>query len=107
MRSRRPQLIIQKGRYNEFLVNLGVDISGDTFTSEIRAEQDSVSDVLASFHCDTTENLNVLKLSLEVNDISEIEQTNGWMDIKRVSGEKPLPVFDRPLEVIFRDTVTE
>jgi hypothetical protein len=48
-----------------------------------------------------------LTLTLDNTPASGITVDFGYMDIKRVSGGEPLPVFDRPLEVKFRGVVTE
>lgn len=102
------QVIVHKGRTVILPVSLGYDISGDTFTSEIRVDQDPASALIAtwttSFATDGIDGELVLTLDNSVT--STITRTRGYMDIKRVSGGEPLPVFDEPLEVLFKEVVT-
>lgn len=103
------KVIVYKGRTNTIIVNLGIDASSDTYTSQIRSEPDVESLLLAdwtvSFVTDGTDG----KLKLTLDDIvtAQIAADSGYMDLKRVSGGEPLAVFDQALEVSFRGTVTE
>lgn len=103
------EVIVHKGRTNVIRVNMGIDVSADTITSEIRAEPDSESTLLATwevaFEDDGTD--GILLLTLDDLITSDIAASSGYMDLKRVVGGEPVPVFDRPLEVTFRGTVTE
>jgi hypothetical protein len=98
-------IVVYKNRTNILTVSLGVDVSGDTLTSEIR----TISGVLIAtwdltFDADGTDGELILKLDDLVT--ADIEYSTGLMDIKRMSGGEPLNVFDRALEVEFRETVT-
>jgi hypothetical protein len=102
------KVIVHKNRTNTITLDLGIDVSGDTLTSEIRAEEDHTSALIATwvvdFVTDGTDGL--LTLVLDDLESGQITVDSGYMDVKRVSGGEPLPVFDRPLEVSFRGTVT-
>jgi hypothetical protein len=98
-------LVVYKNRRNVVPVSLGVNLSTDTITSEIR----TLSGVLiatwsVTFDGDGTD--GELVLTLDDSALSSIPYTIGLMDLKRVSAGEPLPVFDKPLEVEFREAVT-
>lgn len=101
-------VVVHKNRRNTVMVNLGFDVSGDTITSEIRAQPDHESTLIAtwtvSFVTDGTDGR--LQLVLDDSVTAGITVDSGFMDLKRLSSGEPLPVFDRPLEVSFRGTVT-
>lgn len=102
------QVIVHKGRTNTKEVHLGWDASADTFSSQVRTTPDQ-SGVLIMAWSVTKPNGGadgVLLLTVDDTITSQIDVSSGWMDLKRVSGGEPLAVFDRPLEVIFRGTVT-
>lgn len=103
------EVIVHKGRTNTVIVKMGIDISADTFTSEIRAEPTVESAFIAawtvSFLTDGRD--GQLRLVLDDNVTSQIKANSGYMDLKRVTGGEPIPVFDRPLDVAFRGSVTE
>jgi hypothetical protein len=102
------KIIVHKGRTNVITVDLGMDISADIITSEIRSEPAQESTLLAtwdvSFKTDGIDG----ELILTMDDVitAQITASSGYMDIKRVTGGQPVPVFDSPLEVSFRGTVT-
>lgn len=102
------QVIVHKNRTNVIQVNLGINVSASTFTSEIRSDPDFKSPLIAtwtvSFLTDGSDGKIVLRLDDSVT--KEINASSGFMDLKRISGSEPVPVFDRPLEVSFRGTVT-
>lgn len=102
-------IVVYKGRTTEVIVNLGFDVSADTFSSQIRSEDDVTSTLIAtwaiSFVTDGTDGLLLLKLDNSVT--STITRTKGFMDIKRITSGEPIPVFDKPLPVIIQSTVTE
>lgn len=102
------KVIVHKGRTNVLTISLGIDVSGDTITSEIRSEPNSDSPLIATwdveFKTDGTDGELVLTLDNLIT--SQIAPNSGYMDLKRISGSEPMPVFDRPLEVGFRGTVT-
>jgi len=101
------KIIIHKNRTNKVVIDLGIDVSADTITSEIRAEQDHTSQLIATFvvafESDGTDGRLVLTLD---NSVTGITVDSGYMDLKRVSAGEPLPVLDKPLEVRFQGTVT-
>lgn len=102
------QVIVHKGRTNVVQVSLGFDVSQDIFTSEIRVAKNSSSDLIAAwvvtFETDGRDGELILTLDDSVTTL--ITQSVGYMDLKRVSGGEPLPVFDEPLEVLFTNVVT-
>jgi hypothetical protein len=99
-------LVVFKERTNVITVSLGIDVSGDTLTSEIRTQSGTlIATWDVAFDSDGSD--GELILTLDDSDTSSIDFPNGLMDIKRVSGGEPLPVFDRPLEVEFRDSITQ
>lgn len=102
------EVIVHKSRTNTLRVNLGINVAADILTSEIRSEPDPDSTLIAewdvAFVTDGTDGRLVLSLDDSVTSL--ITYTTGYMDIKRVSAGEPIPVFDRPLEVIFREVVT-
>jgi hypothetical protein len=102
------EIIVHKGRSNLITVDLGFDVAGDTLTSEIRAEESSDSDLIATWTRTKGDGgvNGILRLSLDDSVTAAITYKSGFMDIKRVTGTEPVPVFDRPLEVVFRETVT-
>lgn len=100
------QLVVHKGRVNVIAVNLGFDVTGETLTSEIRERPEQDSPLIATWTVTVTTAATGL-LSLVLDDSSNtIAQSEGYMDIKRVSGGQPLTVFDEPLSVELRGTVT-
>jgi hypothetical protein len=103
------QVIVHKGRTNTLLVDLGINVSTDTITSEIRSEPNSSSTLLATWVVTFTNDGTDGELTLVLDDAftSQITVNSGYMDIKRVTGGQPVPVFDKPLEVVFRGTVTQ
>lgn len=102
------EVIVHKGRTNVIYVDMGIDVAGETITSEIRAEENRESDLIATWTVgnltDGTDGKLVLTLDDAITGL--ITHDKGYMDIKRVAGSQPVPVFDRPLEVVFRETVT-
>ena len=102
------KVIVHKGRTNTLRVNLGMNVTGNVLTSEIRAEPDVDSTLLATWVVSVTDATNgILTLTLDDVITAQIKATSGYMDIKRIVGSEPIAVFDRPLEVSFRGTVTE
>jgi hypothetical protein len=101
------KVIVHKGRTNTLVVNLGMNVTGNTFTSEIRSEPTVDSPLIATWTVVVTDAaIGKLTLTLDNTITQAIAPSTGYMDLKRVSGGEPLPVFDRPLEVSFRGTVT-
>lgn len=102
------KVIVHKGRTNVLQINMGIDVSASTFTSEIRSGPDAESPLIATWVVAflTTGIDGKLKLTLDNTITAGISANSGYMDLKRVAGGEPIPVFDRPLEVSFRGTVT-
>lgn len=102
-------VIVHKARRNILTVNMGYDVSLDTITSEIRAAPARTAPLVAtwvvSYATDGSD--GELILTLDDTATGAIDVDRGYMDLKRVTGGEPVPVFDEPLEVIFRDAVTE
>jgi len=102
------KVVVYKARTNTLTVNLGLDVSGDAFTSQIRADSDHNSELIMTwniaFDTDGTDG----KLILTVDDVvtEQIDVASGYMDLKRVTGGQPVPVFERSIEVEFRGVVT-
>lgn len=103
------EVVVHKGRTNTITVSLGIDVSADTITSEIRSEPDVSAPLIMTWEVDFVTDGTDGELVLTVDDVvtSGIKANSGYMDIKRVTGAEPVPVFDRPLEVQFRGSVTE
>ena len=101
-------IVVHKGRTNIVTLSLGIDTSGDTITSEIRSQPEQDAPLLATWVVTpvTDGSDGRYTLTLDNTVTSQITVKSGFMDVKRVSGGEPLPVFDRPLEVEFRGTVT-
>ena len=101
-------VVVQKGRTTKLEVQLGYSAATDTFTSEIRTEADQSAPLIAAWTITKpnggTDGL--LLLTLDDTISGQITQSRGYMDLKRVSGGEPLAVFDRPVEVLIRGTVT-
>jgi hypothetical protein len=102
------QVIVHKGRTNTLLVDLGINVSADTITSEIRSEPNSDAAFIATWVVTKVDGgvNGELIFTLDDTFTSQISANSGYMDVKRVSNGEPVPVFDKPLEVVFRGTVT-
>ncbi|MBA3551204.1 hypothetical protein H0W32_03285 [Patescibacteria group bacterium] len=101
-------IVVHKGRTNIIPISLGVDVSGDVFTSQIRSEPDVSAPLIATWDVEFETNGVDGELILTLDDTltGQIRINSGYMDLKRMSNGEALPVFDRPLEVIFRGSVT-
>lgn len=98
-------VIVYKNRTNRLPVSLGYDVSGDTLTSEIRTESGTlIATWTVAFDNDGSD--GELILTLDNSALGAVTHPRGLMDMKRMSGGEPLPVFDKPVEVEFRDSVT-
>lgn len=99
------KVVVYKGRTTIITASLGINVSGDTITSEIRTESGTLIAAWGvTFDSDGTDGELVLRLDNAVT--AAITQSTGLMDMKRVSGGEPYPVFDKPIEVEFREVVT-
>lgn len=103
-------ITIHKGRTNRIPVSLGINVSGDTLTSQIRTDKSQSSDLIATFQVsfltNGTDGELILTLDDSAFDAILLARANGFMDIKRVTGGEPVSVFAEPLEVNFQGTVT-
>lgn len=99
---------IYKNRTNILPVELGINVSADTLVSEIRVDKNVTSDLIATWTVSFLTNGVDGKIVLRLDDsqLSAITQKKGYMDIKRISGGEPLPVFVEPVQVLFVDVVT-
>ena len=99
---------VYKKRTNVKKIDLGVDVSNDDFVSEIRAGKNSASSLIAtwdiSFETDGTD--GVIILTLDDSALQNITHDKGYMDVKRISGGEPYPVFENYIMVRFHETVT-
>lgn len=102
------QIFVDIGRTVTMTVGLGYDVSLDAFTSQIRAKKDPTSDLIATWDITFLNDGSDGELIFTLDDsaTSTITHRRGYMDIKRITGGEPVSVFDEPLEVIFRKTVT-
>ncbi len=101
------KVVVHKNRTNVVPLDLGIDCTGDTITSQIRAEADHTSALIATWVVtEVDESLGQYTLTLDDAATSDITVDSGYMDIRRVSGGEPLVVLDKPLEVRFQGTVT-
>ena len=102
------EIIVHKGRTNVITVDMGIDVSLDTLTSEIRSEPNQGAPLIATWVVTKPNGGADGKLLLTLDDVitAQIKATSGFMDIKRVTGSEAVAAFDKPLEVTFRGTVT-
>lgn len=102
------QIKVDKGRTVVLEVKLGFDVSQSVITSDIRVDKDPRSDLIAtwavSFLTDGTD--GDLLLTLDESITQAITKAKGYMDLKKVTGGKPVSVFSEPLEVLFRNVAT-
>ncbi len=102
------QVSVHKGRTVILPVSVGFDVSQDTITSDIRVDKDSSSELIASwvvsFETDGVDGELILKLDNSATSL--ITKSIGYMDLKRITGGEPVPVFDEPVEVLFKDSIT-
>jgi hypothetical protein len=102
------QIIVHKNRTNIITVDLGTDVSADTFASQIRAGKSNDADLIAtwtvSFLTNGTD--GKLKLTIDNSLLTNVTRSNGYMDLKRIKNNEPLSVFEEPIEVIFREVIT-
>lgn len=104
----RGKVNVWKDRKNILRIYLGMDVSGDIITSEIRTQANVSATLLAAWDVDfeTDGTDGALVLTLESADVGDISVNIGYMDLKRVSGGDPFPIFEDPLEVVFKNSVT-
>jgi hypothetical protein len=99
---------VYKRRTTTVIINLGVDISADTFVGEIRTGKTVAGELIAtwdiSFVTDGKDGL--LKLLIDDSDADQFTYAYGYTDLKRVIDNEPVPVFLDPLKILFKDPVT-
>lgn len=103
-------VVVYKNRTNTLRINLGIDVSSDTFTSQIRNGKLPTSPLLATWTVSfVTNGVNgqlVCTLDDSATTSALIAVKSGYMDLRRVSGGEPVPVFDSPIKVIFKESIT-
>jgi hypothetical protein len=102
------KVVVYKGRRNVLPVSLGIDVSADTITSEVRSEADIDAPLIMTWTVTELTDGTDGELILTVDDTatSGIQANSGWMDLKRVTGGEPVSVFEFAVEVEFRGSVT-
>ena len=105
---------IYKNSYNEIPVDLGMDVSGEVLTSQIRAGKTQDSELIATFTVSMDDSEDAegdgsdgkIVLTLDDSQLTDVDHKKGYMDVKRMSAGEPIPAFSPPLRVNFEDTVT-
>lgn len=102
-------VVVHKGRNNTVDVSLFQDITGDTFTSDIRTGASRDSFLIAFWNVTVTdETVGDLSLYLSHTTTGYIRHNTGYMDLKRVTEDGSVEaIFDQPIRVMFRGTVTK
>ena len=100
------EIILYKNRTNRFKVNLGIDVSTDTFTCQVREKALVTAPLIATATSETTGVDGVLYVLFDDATLSAVTAKSGYLDLKRMSGGEPLPVF-APVKVKFQEVVTE
>lgn len=102
------EIVLFKNRTNRFKVNLGIDVSGDTFTCQVREKAIVSAPLIAtatSVLPVTTGVDGMLYVLFDDNTLNAVTAKSGYLDLKRMSGGEPLPVF-APVKVKFQEVVT-
>lgn len=102
------QVNIYRGRTTVLPVSLSYDVSNDVITSEIRVARNPTAGLIATWTVDYKTDGTDGELILTLDDVitAQITETLGYMDIKRITAGEPVPVFDDPIQVVFKDSVT-
>ena len=105
-------VVVHVGRTTVVTVSLGYDVSADTLTSQIREDKHRnaalIGEFVVEFLTDGTDGELVLTLDNSLTTDPETPlPTKGYMDIQRDASGEPVSVFDKPLRVVFRGTVTQ
>jgi hypothetical protein len=101
-------VIVYKHVNNEITVNLGFDLSTNTIVSQIRTQPKRDAPLVADWEVEIVDaSTGELTLTMTETVSGAIDVEKGYMDILRLVGTEPYPVFDTPLEVSIRDVVTE
>jgi hypothetical protein len=106
-------VIIERDRTVVLQVELWADLTASSFASEIRAEIATDSALIATWTIVESTTINsegdtvtLLTLTLDNTTTAAITADEGWMDIKRTASSEPFKVFDNPIPVQFRGSVT-
>lgn len=98
-------IVVYKHRTNVIAVSVGIDVSDDTVTSEIRTPSGTlIATWNVTFDGDGTD--GELVLTLDDSVTGAIAYPSGLMDLKRISVGEPINIFDKSIEVEFREVVT-
>lgn len=102
------EIVVKKGRTNVVLVSVPYNISEESFSSEIRSAPSPTSPLIATWEVTFENDGNDGKLRLCLDDTVTglITESQGYMDIKRVSNGEPLPLFNGFILVTFEKVVT-
>ena len=103
------ELVIHKKRTNIVPVKFSYSVANDVITSQIRRGRHSGSPLIATWTI-TKPNGGAdgrLILTLDDSQLMNITDRIGYMDMKRVSGGEPFPMFEEPVVVVFKDSITE
>lgn len=99
-------VLVYKDRTTRVTVGLGMDVSDDIITSEIRTKAgDLIVEWTVEFDSDGTNGELILTIDNALT--TDITAETGEMDFKRMSGSEPLPIIARPIEVQFIKSVTQ
>lgn len=99
---------VYRGRTTTLQVSLSYDVSNDTISSQIRQGRNSQSTLIVEwevkFKTDGTDG----ELIFTIDDVASagIADTSGYMDIKRLTDNEPVSVFDEPFPVVFKEVIT-
>lgn len=102
-------IIVHRGRTASVRVNLSRNITGSTFTSQIRKTADADSELIATWTVNfaTDGSDGTLILTMDNLITAGITFKNGFMDLKEIKAGEPMAVFNEPIPVIIRETVTQ
>jgi hypothetical protein len=101
------KIVVHKARTNAVQVNIGVDITGDTITSQVRTQPDLASPLIMTWVVEVVvAAVGELVLRVDNTVTAEITANSGYMDLKRMSDGEPIAVFKDPIEVEFQGSVT-
>lgn len=99
-------IIIHRRRTERITVKLRYSVGNDVITSQIRTGVNPASTKIADFEVDVSADGRTIWLTLDDSVTQNIQQSGGYMDIKRVTGGEPVNVIDDPIPVVFRNVVT-
>lgn len=99
-------VLVYKDRTTRITANLGLDVSSDTITSEIRSKSgEFLVEWTIEFDSDGTDGELIMTIDNALT--TDLVAEEGLMDFKRMSAGEPLPVIARALEVQFVKSVTQ